>query len=393
MEPISFSPTVWVGCILTSPSANSGSWTKVVFTGSPLHGIAFGNGVSVAVGENGTIRRSTDGTNWSLVTSGTTSTLANVAYGGGKFVAVGYAGGNGTCTVLTSTDGSSWTNASAGAGVATWQDLRSIKWTNDRFLASGWYAKLRHSLDLGASFATTRSANDDTPALAYGNGVWFAAGVDDANTGSETDIDLVSTDGANWTPLATPSLDNRTAAIFFNNTFITAGKNHSIRQSGSVTNTNIGYLNWRENYYPDHGSLSAPNEDSDGDGLENLLEYALGASPVNGAGVNGVGALPQAALFSSPALLSDRIALQFSIPQPSPADLGYVVEVSGTLSSSWTPLATKTGTGAWTWNAGGTSRIVLATAAGGKIPVTVGDSQAATVAPARFLRLRTFVVQ
>jgi hypothetical protein len=127
--------------------------------------------------------------------------------------------------------------------------------------------------------------------------------------------------------------------------------------------------------------------------MNNLLEYALGSSPVSVAPGNGVGVLPQASLNNALPLLNDRIALQFSLPEPAPADMGYVVEVSSTLSNSWSPLATKIGTGSWTWNGGGTSRVVLGTAAGGKIPVTIGDSQSAIAAPARFLRLRTFVNQ
>ncbi|MEO5712377.1 MAG: PKD domain-containing protein [Luteolibacter sp.] len=383
----------FVGCVFTSSTANPGSWIKRIFTGSPLNGIAFGGGIYVTVGNNGTIRRSTDGTSWSLVSSGTTNTLTKVAYGGGKFVAVGYTPNVGYPTVLTSPDGSNWTNTSSGVdNLQPVADLQFITWAKDRFLASGNYGKLQQTVDLGSHFTSTRLTIDQTPGMCYGNGVWFAAGIDRSN--GDADIDLLSIDGSNWTTLATPSLDDRNAAVFFNNTFITVGKNHSIRQSGTISPVNIGYLTWRDSYNPDHGSLSAPDEDGDGDSLNNLLEYALGSSPVSVIGGNGVGALPQAALFSSASsLLNDRIALQFSLPEPAPADMVYVVEASSTLSNSWSPLATKTGTGAWIWNGGGTSRVILGTAAGGKIPVTVGDSQAASAAPARFLRLRSFVNQ
>ncbi|MEO8616693.1 MAG: PKD domain-containing protein [Luteolibacter sp.] len=395
-----YNGAVFVGCVYTSSTANAGSWTRRIFTGSTLRGIANGGGVLVAVGDNGTIRRSIDaGASWTLVTSGTTKSLASIAYGGGKFVALGYTGDNGDCVVLTSPNGLTWTDTSSGAGVDSLQDLRNIVWANDRFLASGWFGKLRYSLDSGTSFTTTRTTHEFTPGIAYGNGVWFAAGQDlDHGVGVfpniiYPDIDLVSTDGSNWIPLATPSLDYRNAAIFFNNTFITAGANHSIRQSGTISPSSPGYPAWRDGFFPDHGPLSAPDEDGDSDSLNNLLEYALGASPVSISSVDGVGALPQAVIFSNQVLLNDRIALQFSLPEPAPADIGYMVEASGTLSSSWTPLATKIGTGAWTWNAGGTSRVILGTSSGGKIPVTVGDSLAAGIAPKRFLRMRTFVNQ
>lgn len=274
-----FSIPGWVGCVFTSPTANAGTWTRRIYAGSRLRGIAFGGGVYVAVGDAGTIRRSTNGTTWTLVTSGTVNDLEGVAYGGGKFVAVGRdPAGSGNGTVLTSPDGTTWTNTSAGAGLASWHDLRSVIWAGDRFLSSGWYSKLRHSLDLGATFTTTRTRTEDTPGLAYGSGVWFAAGVD--KDAADADLDLISTDGANWTALTTPSLDDRKAAIFFNNTFITAGNNHSLRQSGTVSPAATGYLAWRETYFPDHGPLSTVTTDGDGDGSANLLEYAFGTNPV-----------------------------------------------------------------------------------------------------------------
>jgi hypothetical protein len=388
----------FVGCVFTSPTANAGTWTRRIFAGSPLNGIAHngivgGGSICVAVGKNGTIRRSTDGITWPLVTSGTTNNLASVAYGGGKFVAVGYAGGNGSCSVLISTDGNTWTDTSTGAGVASWQDLRHIAWANDRFLASGWFSKLRHSTDLGVSFNTNRTLDDKMPGVAYGNGVWFAAGVDNPGQGSEVDLDLISTDGANWTPLFTPSIDNRNAAIFFNNTFITAGQNHTIRQSGTIAPAAIGYYAWRENLFPNHDPLTGPESDYDTDGVSNLMEYALSRVPSNGGGLNGVQAHPQAVIVSSEPLLSDRIALQVSMPEPAANDLTYIVETSTTLTGTWTTLATKVTTGAWTWNGGGTSRIISAAPSGGRVLVKIGDSVPMAGNPRRFLRLRTTVNQ
>ncbi len=383
----------WRGCVFTSPTANAGTWTRRIYSGSTLKGIAFGNAIYVAVGENGCIWRSINSTTWTQITSGTTRTLANVTYGNGTFVIVGYASaGSGDSLVLTSTDGLTWTNTSAGTGLDSWQDFRSITWANDRFLASGWYGKLRHSTNLGVSFSTTRSTTEDTPALAYGSGVWFAAGRDRNNVDPlvDIDIDLVSSDGANWTPLTTPSLDDRTAAIFFNNTFITAGKNHSIRQSGTISPSANGYYTWRENNFPDHDPLSTPQADRDGDGISNLIEYALGSSPLSGSANNGPAALPQALTAAPEALLNGRLALQVNLPNPAASDLIHVVEAASSPAGTWTPLATKVGTGAWTWNPGGTSRIILGTPASGRIVVKVGDSVAISAGSRRFLRLKTY---
>ncbi|MES2438053.1 MAG: PKD domain-containing protein [Verrucomicrobiota bacterium] len=381
----------WLGAVYTSPSADAGTWTRRVYTGSTLRGVAYGNGIHVAVGDNGTIRRSTDGISWTPVTSGTTYGLTSISYGGGKFVIIGSANPyqSGNAMVLTSSDGSSWTNTTTGAGIQSWEGLRYVKWTGDRFLASGWFGKIRHSTDLGTTFTTTRSTIEETPGLAYGNGVWFAAGIDRDNSGA--DIDLISPDGANWTTLTTPSLDDRAAAIFFNNTFITAGANHSIRQSGTISANAAGYYTWRESNFPDHGPLSMPQSDNDGDSIPNLLEYSLNRSPLTGSGSDGPAALPQALLVSSEPLLNDRLALQISMPAPAALDLTYVVEASPTLTGSWTPLATKVANGSWTWNPGGTSRIISGASSGGRILVKIGDSVPIAGNPKRFLRLRTYV--
>jgi hypothetical protein len=56
--------------------------------GNDLRGVAYGNGLFVAVGDRGTILTSPDGVNWTERTSGT-NWLFGVTYGNGTFVAVG----------------------------------------------------------------------------------------------------------------------------------------------------------------------------------------------------------------------------------------------------------------------------------------------------------------
>jgi hypothetical protein len=53
--------------------------------------VTYGNGLFVAVGEDGTILTSPDGVTWTQRTSGTSNWLNGVAYGNGLFVAVGWA--------------------------------------------------------------------------------------------------------------------------------------------------------------------------------------------------------------------------------------------------------------------------------------------------------------
>ena len=99
-----------------------------------------------------------------------------------------------------------------------------------------------------------------------------------------------------------------------------------------------------------------PHHDPDGDGLPNLLEYALASDPVQ----SGTGILPVGSMSTN------RLALRFTRHRP---DLDYVVEASSTLASdSWTVIATNPGVlGAET---------------------TVEDAVPLTESPRRFLRLR-----
>jgi len=57
----------------------------------------------------GTILTSSDGTTWTERTSGTSEYLRGVTYGNGLFVTVGWEG-----TILTSSDGTTWDNRTSG---------------------------------------------------------------------------------------------------------------------------------------------------------------------------------------------------------------------------------------------------------------------------------------
>ena len=273
-------PVGWTGAIYTSPDGTS--WTRRYFAGSELFDVAHAGGNYVAVGNAGRILRSTDSISWTPVSSGISQNLGGVAYGGGGFVAVGSAGTGGTVAVLTSSNGATWINTSAGAGVAGWQGFYDVEFCNDRFLASGWYSKIRHSTDGGATFASNESVTRQVSAFAYGNGIYFAAGVN--KDGMDADTNLISSDGATWTPLSTASQPNRNAAVFFNNTFITVGDGGSIRQSGSFTAAPslTGYEVWQLANFPGSPPLSGFADDFDGDGIPNLGEYATGTDPRDG---------------------------------------------------------------------------------------------------------------
>ena len=279
-------PVGWTGAIYTSP--NGTTWTRRNFSGPELRDIAYGGGTYIAVGETGTIWKSTNGTSWTLVPSGVTLKLHGVAYGNNSFVAVGW-GGSGAPVVLTSSNGTSWTNTTPGSGIGaiiSGEVVEEIEYCHDRFLTSSQNINIRYSTNGGATFQDSGSVPKGRAAFAYGNGVFFSAGVDRDN--SNTAINLLSTNGANWTAMTPAPQANRNAAVFFNNTFITVGDSGLIWQSNTFTApVTGGYASWLALNFPGNPPLSGPADDFDRDGIPNLGEYATGTDPRNaGARVN-----------------------------------------------------------------------------------------------------------
>jgi hypothetical protein len=102
------------------------TWTqRTSGTGNELEGVAYRNGLFVAVGQDGTILTSPDGVNWTAQTSGTSNWLYEVAYGNNTFVAVGRNG-----TILTSPDGVNWTAQTSGTATSStaWPTATTPSW-------------------------------------------------------------------------------------------------------------------------------------------------------------------------------------------------------------------------------------------------------------------------
>ena len=141
---------------------------------------------------------------------------------------------------------------------------------------------------------------------------------------------------------------------------------------------------WRTYHFGSNTSNLANNADYDDDGIQNLVEYALGTNPTLGTSSHGPAALPVSLVGDADALLSDRLALSFNIANPNPTDITYLVQATDNLGT-WTNIASKSGAGSWTWLAGGPSHIV--TSGTGPVSVKVGDSVPSSGNPRRMMRL------
>src|SRR5207248_1962085 len=99
---------------------------------SYINGVAYGNGVYVAVGSAGIVLASTDGSTWTQTAVGTTPLDLNcVTFGNDSFVAAG--DHNGPGIILYSANGLDW---SIGAN-PVYKNLRGVTTAPGQFLAVG----------------------------------------------------------------------------------------------------------------------------------------------------------------------------------------------------------------------------------------------------------------
>jgi hypothetical protein len=139
-----------------------------------------------------------------------------------------------------------------------------------------------------------------------------------------------------------------------------------------------GVQSWRQQYFgttADTGS-TADTASYSGDGIANLIKYALDLDPT----VANPGALPTAIIKN----YSGVNYLSFTFPRdPTKTELTYQVVAANAPGGPWTPIATSTG-GATTTGPGFVSETP---GAGGMINVEVHDTVSVVTTSARFLRL------
>ena len=245
-------------------SSDGLSWTFNSATSySPLKGVCSGNGSYVAVGNSGQILYSTNGSSWSSVTSGVSDNFIGVAYGNGIFVALS------SNHVLTSSNGTVWSNASYFGGIA-------ISFENGLFVIVG-----------NESFSTSANGVNwasNSVNWAFNNLTSYAAdlfrAVASSSDGAQT---YVSRDASHWYADSSPSPMSmgaiRGMASNGSDTIVAVGDNGVIMQGTPAWSSPP---QWRTVYFDTaaNSGNGADTADPKNDGTPNLLKYALGASPL-----------------------------------------------------------------------------------------------------------------
>ncbi len=118
---------------------------------------------------------------------------------------------------------------------------------------------------------------------------------------------------------------------------------------------------------------AANGADYDGDGLANLVEYALRRLPDDATGQNGIAAEPGVSMARPEPQLSNRLVLQIDMPQSPPEDVVFEVRETEDLAG-WTTIARKTGTGPWQ-DLGSGAPILLAPPSADRVATAIGSSK------------------
>lgn len=153
-----------------------------------LTGVTYGNGAFVAVSGGGLVLTSPDGITWTAESSGFLAALNGITFGNGLFVAVG---GENSCLILgappmsfemilTSPDGKKWKEV--GREAEDSNPLYAVAYGGGRFAAVGNSAKILISYD-GLTWTKSSNSPPDISAalngVAFGNDRFIAVGNDD----------------------------------------------------------------------------------------------------------------------------------------------------------------------------------------------------------------------
>ncbi|MGO4109567.1 InlB B-repeat-containing protein [Paenibacillus sp. YAF4_2] len=188
-------------------------------SGMTLYGVSYGDSGYVAVGASNDINfnqtqailTSTDGSTWSQSASPGSGALNAVAFGGRTYVAVGSGG-----AILSSTDGVNWTPQTSGVSTT----LRGITYGNGLFVAVGSSGKILTSSNGVNWTASTPPVSGTFYGAAYGDGTYVVVG------GNGTI--LSSPDGQNWQQRSSGTTAVLYGAAYVNGEFMALGANGTI---------------------------------------------------------------------------------------------------------------------------------------------------------------------
>lgn len=216
--------------------------------------IAYLNGNYIVTGSSGGIVTSSNGTSWTVQTSGTANTLYNAAYGASTYVVVGATG-----TILYSTNLTSWSLAT-GTGTAQFNDV-TFNATVGKFVAVGATNSIYYSTN-GSTWTSVASMTGTWTKVIYANSLYVAIG--------STGTIATSADGVAWT-LRTSNVTSLADIVWNGSIFVAVGGAGQVTTSsdgitwtaqlpGDIGTNTVTSLAWSGTYFVAAGSAASPNQ-------------------------------------------------------------------------------------------------------------------------------------
>ena len=190
---VSSVPTItWSNHVQTAPT---GSWGR----GDGWSSVAYGNGKFIAVGATtttGAVSVSSDGQSWTTTATSVGDYWSEVVYGNSEFVAIGT--NNSNSFAMTSTDGgTSWSVHPLANLLTYWT---SCIWTGTEFIAADYQGNVATSTDGSTWTLQTPIAGANIGALVSQGSTIYAYGSFGGNPTTWTSTD----GGSSWTSQAAP---------------------------------------------------------------------------------------------------------------------------------------------------------------------------------------------
>ena len=252
-----------------------------------LTGIAYGNGVWVAVGY-GVVVTSPDTVTWTSRAYPFGSAYAySIAFGSGVFVMGGESG-----SIATSPSGETWTNRTSGFGTTT---IRAIAYGDGKFVAVGYGSTVSMSANAGVSWAAQSSVPGSISlyAVTFGNGLWVVGGTDGISGKLATTPDLTA-----WTIRDAGFGSWRISGLAYGGGMFVAVGYHTSFQYGTPAKISASYSGLTWALQPPVAGLDAANGTYElyavtydsgfvavGWGRENSVNQSIGARYSSSGGV------------------------------------------------------------------------------------------------------------
>jgi hypothetical protein len=208
----------------------------------------------------GALLTSQDKINWGAPLPNLTTIVRSICWGGNQYVGVGFyenifRGSENSNTnygvVLTSPDGTTWTNRNCGAN----SYLCGVAFGNKLFVAIGQFGTIMTSSDGVSWTSQIFKTSEYLQSVAYGNGVYVAVGTNGTI--------ISSSNGVGWDLKNSGTTQSLTSVTFSHNLFIAVGNNGIIVTSPS---TGTGISNAQYSKVAIQNSISFS---------DNIVRYAL----------------------------------------------------------------------------------------------------------------------